>query len=380
MPRASSTTLLGGLAVERFLAQYWQRKALLVRAALPQFEGLFSRAQLFALAARDDVESRLIVRHGRRYALEHGPFRAAHLRRLPARNWTLLVQGTNLIDRRADALLRRFAFLPYARLDDVMVSYAAPGGGVGPHFDSYDVFLLQGFGRRRWRYGAQRDLTLRPGLPVKILQRFTPAHDVVLSPGDLLYLPPRYAHDGVAVEACATYSIGFRAPAHQELAEAFLDHVRDTLDLPGRYADRGLHASAHPAHLDAATVRRLASPLARIRWRNADVARFIGCFLSEPKPHVTFEPPAPIAPRMFAARARRAGVRLDPRTQLLYDAREVYVNGASMRPGARTRAALRRLADARALDRAALQRAPAGLFDVLHDWYAHGYLEFGDAA
>jgi 50S ribosomal protein L16 3-hydroxylase len=192
----------------------------------------------------------------------------------------------------------------------------------------------------------------------------------------MLYLPPRYAHDGVAVDACTTYSIGFRAPAHQELAEAFLDHVRDTLNVPGRYADRGLRASRHPAQLDAATVRRLAAPLARIRWRNADVARFIGRFLSEPKPHVTFEPPARIAPRAFAARARRAGVRLDLRTQLLYDAREVYVNGARVLPGARTRAALQRLADARALEAAALQRAPAELFDVLHDWYAHGYLEF----
>jgi 50S ribosomal protein L16 3-hydroxylase len=380
MPRAPTTSLPGGLAVERFLAQHWQRKPLLVRAALPQFEGLFSRVQLFALATRDDVESRLIVRDGRRYALEHGPFRTAHLRRLPERNWTLLVQGTNLVDRRADALLRRFAFLPYARLDDVMVSYAAPGGGVGPHFDSYDVFLLQGFGRRRWRYGVQRDPTLRPGLPVKVLRRFTPAHDVVLSPGDMLYLPPRYAHDGVAVDACTTYSIGFRAPAHQELAEAFLDHLRDALNVPGRYADRGLRATPHPARLDAATVRRLAAPLARIRWRNADVARFIGRFLSEPKPHVAFQPPAPIPPHVFAARARRTGVRLDLRTQLLYDACDMYVNGADVRPGARIRAALQRLADARALEAGSLQRAPAELFAVLHDWYAHGYLEFDDAA
>src|SRR5689334_22276630 len=175
MPRAPHTTLPGGpfgtLSVQQFLDHYWQRRALLVRAAFPGFQGPFSRARLFALAQRDEVESRLVVRDGRRYALEHGPFRAARLRSLPARNCTLLVQGTNLVDARADALLRRFAFLPYARLDDVMASYAAPGGGVGPHFDSYDVFLLQGFGRRRWRYGVQRDLALRPGLPVKILQR-----------------------------------------------------------------------------------------------------------------------------------------------------------------------------------------------------------------
>jgi 50S ribosomal protein L16 3-hydroxylase len=301
------------------------------------------------------------------------------LRRLPARNWTLLVQGANLVDARADALLRRFAFLPYARLDDVMVSYAAPGGGVGPHFDSYDVFLVQGFGRRRWRYGAQRDLALRAGLPVKILQRFEPTHDVVLGSGDMLYLPPRYAHDGVALEACTTYSIGFRAPAHQEIAEAFLDDLRDSIRMPGRYADPGIRATVHPARIDAATARRLAAPLARIRWRADDVARFLGRFLSEPKPHVTFEPPAAITPRAFAARARRRGVRLDLRTQLLYDARALYVNGASMRSPAAAGPLLRQLADERALDAGSLRRAPPALLAVLHDWYAHGYLEFDDA-
>jgi 50S ribosomal protein L16 3-hydroxylase len=376
MPRASHTTLPGGLAAQGFLARYWQRRALLIRGAFPGFEGPFSRAQLFALACRDDVESRLVVRDGRRCVLEQGPFRASRLRALPARDWTLLVQGTNLVDRRADELLRRFAFLPYARLDDVMVSYAAPGGGVGPHFDSYDVFLLQGFGRRRWRYGAQRDLTLRSGLPVKILRRFTPAHDAVLGPGDMLYLPPRYAHDGVALDPCTTYSVGFRAPAHQEVAEAFLDWLRDSVSVPGRYEDPGLRATSRPARIDAATVRRLAEPLARIRWHSEDIARFVGRFLSEPKPHVTFEPPAPATLRAFAARARRTGVRLDLRTQLLYDARGLYLNGAEVAASRVARAALQRLADARALDAAALRRAPAELLAVLHDWYAHGYLEY----
>src|SRR5439155_9013528 len=132
------------------------------------------RAELFALAARDDVESRIVVRTKSRFTVAHGPFRRADFRALPARDWTLLVQGVNLHSDDADALLRRFSFLPYARLDDLTVSYAAPGGGVGPHFDSYDVFLLQGFGRRRWRLSPQRDLELKPDLPLKILARFHP--------------------------------------------------------------------------------------------------------------------------------------------------------------------------------------------------------------
>src|SRR6185436_3025229 len=230
-------SLLGNRTPRAFLAQHWHKEALLVRQAIPAFGDLFSRARLFALASRDDVESRIVVRARSRFTVAHGPFRRADFRALPARGWTLLIQGVNLHSDAADALLRLFSFLPYARLDDLMVSYAAPGGGVGPHFDSYDVFLLQGFGRRRWRYGRQDDLALRPRVPVKLLRRFTPSHDVTLAPGDMLYLPPAYAHDGVALDECTTYSIGFRASSNTELAQGFLDYLRDQVDLPGRYAD-----------------------------------------------------------------------------------------------------------------------------------------------
>jgi 50S ribosomal protein L16 3-hydroxylase len=376
MPRATTPTLPGGCPVARFFARHWQRRALLLRDAFAGSAGPLTRARLFALAGRDDVESRVVLRESGRYALQHGPFRPVDLRALPPRGWTLLVQGVNLVDRDADALLRRFAFVPFARLDDLMVSYAVPGGGVGPHFDSYDVFLLQGFGRRRWRYGAQRDLALRPNLPVKVLQRFAPRHDDVLHPGDMLYLPPRYAHDGVALDACTTYSIGFRAPAHQDLVEAFVDHLRDTLQVPGRYQDAGLRPTVRPARITPALARRMAAPMARIRWRPGDVERFLGCYLSEPKPQVTFDPPDVALPmRRFAARAARDGVRLDLRTQLLYDARALYVNGEAVTVPRDARVTLRRLADARALDAGACAAASPSTLRVLHDWYTNGYLE-----
>ena len=215
---------LGGRTAADFLRRHWQRRALRVDAAIPGFRGVLSRGELFRLAGRDDVESRVVLREGRTWTLEHGPFRPSQLKRLPATRWTLLVQASICIHRpAAEHLLRRFAFVPYARLDDLMVSYAAPGGGVGPHFDSYDVFLLQAEGRRRWRIGRQRDLALRPDLPLKILARFRPATEMVLGPGDMLYLPPHFSHDGIALDACMTYSIGFRAPATQEIATAFLD-------------------------------------------------------------------------------------------------------------------------------------------------------------
>ncbi len=250
------------------------------------------------------------------------------MRTLPARAWTLLVQGVNLHVKAADALLRRFRFLPYARLDDLMVSYAAPGGGVGPHLDAYDVFLLQGFGRRRWRYGRAADQAFRSGLPLRILRRFDPAHDSVLTPGDLLYLPPEYAHDGVALDACTTYSIGFRAPSAAELAGAFLSYLQDTLELTGRYADPDLRPTRQPARIGRGMQRKIARMLAGVRWDADMVTRFLGTTLSEPKPSVFFEPPdPPLARAAFLRRIARVGLQLDLRTQLLYDDARFYING-----------------------------------------------------
>jgi 50S ribosomal protein L16 3-hydroxylase len=376
MPR--SPTPLGALSPRSFLARYWQRDALLVRQAIAGFKGFAALPDLTRLAARDDVESRLVVRTGSRYELAHGPFRRADFKALPPRQWTLLVQGLNLHDDSADALLRAFAFIPYARLDDVMVSYAAPGGGVGPHFDSYDVFLLQGFGRRRWRYGRQADLSLREGLPVKILRRFTPSNDAILAPGDMLYLPPSYAHDGVALDACTTYSIGFRAAAHNEMAQAFLDHLRDRVAIPGRYEDAGLRPAREPARIDAAMQRRAASALARIRWSPSDVARFLGEFLSEPKHNVYFDAPErPLSPRAFASAARRQGLRLDRRAQWLFDNDALYVNGEARAWPRNARSAFATLANARSLSAAQVGSLADDALAALHNDYRHGSLHLG---
>ncbi|MGN6701754.1 MAG: cupin domain-containing protein, partial [Burkholderiaceae bacterium] len=251
-----SLSLLGGLTPAAFLAEYWHKRPLLVRQAVPDPQSLPSRDRLFELAAHDDVEARLIVRDRSGWQVDHGPFFT-----LPSpkrKDWTLLVQGVNLHDGAADALLRRFRFLPDARLDDVMISYAADGGGVGPHFDSYDVFLLQAHGSRRWRIGAQSDLSLVEGAPLKILRGFAPEQEFILEPGDMLYLPPNYAHEGVAIGECTTCSIGFRAPSYQELGEAFLQFMAETIDLPGRYADPDLVPTRHPAQIGKTMLAQVA--------------------------------------------------------------------------------------------------------------------------
>jgi len=373
MPDAAQRALLGGLTPASFLRRYWQKRALFVHRAIAGFRGLLHVSDLFALAARDDVESRVVVRERARWSVATGPFRRSHLASMPESNWTLLVHGVNLHVAAADALLRRFAFLSYARLDDVLVSYAAPGGGVGPHIDSYDVFLLQGEGRRRWRIGAQRDVSLKPSLPLKILARFEPDEEHFLEAGDMLYLPPAYAHDGVAIDACTTCSVGFRAPVAQELVVAFLDWLRDRIETEGRYADPNPGNAREPARIGAAMHAQCAAMLARIRWDRATVAQFLGCYLTEPKPHVLFHPPRRPLPRgQFAAEVVRRGLHLDLRSQLLYDDRNAYLNGESFAWPRGSTAMIRRLANERRIGGAEAKRVASEA--LLYSWYCDGYV------
>jgi 50S ribosomal protein L16 3-hydroxylase len=365
--------LLGGLTPSGFLRRHWQKSALLARGAVQDAAELVDRGTLLALAGRDDVESRLVLRHGGTWSLEHGPFPARRWAKLPPRDWTLLVQGVDRFVPAAESLLRRFRFIPYARLDDVMVSYAAPGGGVGPHFDSYDVFLVQGTGRRRWRTSSQRDLALVPDLPLKILRRFRAERQWVLSPGDMLYLPPRCAHDGVALDACTTYSVGFRAPAAQEIAAAFLHHLEDRLVAKGSYADPDLRPAREPARIGATMQARIAKLLQPVRWDRERVVEFVGCHASEPNDAVRFSPPQPALSRnRFALAIVRHGVRLDPGSRLLFDQSRLYLNGESMPRPAGHWPLLRSLANERTLHPA--RTIPDALIDRLYDWYRDGYL------
>ena len=318
-----------------------------MRGALPQFKGVLSEHQLLALAQRDDVESRIVERNGARRNTAHGPFGAIRPKR---RGWTILVSGVNLHNAKADALLRRFSFIPQARLDDVMVSYATPGGGVGPHIDSYDVFLLQGAGRRRWRIWDPRGK----------------ASSFVAQPGDLLYLPPGWRHDGVALDACFTYSIGFRAPRAAELGAAFLDWLHERGLPDARYRDPRLTPAGAPARIPGPIVAYAARALGRIQWTRRDVAGFLGEYLSMPKAQLVFRPRP--SPRRLATGV----VRLDLKTQLLYTGRRFFINGEAVTVSGHAAGALRRLADRRVASGAQLARAR--LSRLISDWQRRGYL------
>lgn len=368
MDTTQPLTLLGGLTPDQFMKRHWQKKPLLVRQAIPGFQPLLARKELFELAARDEVESRLVARQGRAWRLQRGPFARRALPPLAQPDWTLLVQGVDLHHAGAHALLHGFSFVPAARLDDLMISYASDGGGVGPHFDSYDVFLLQAQGRRRWRIGRQDDFTLQDGVPLKILRNFRPEQEWVLEPGDMLYLPPRYAHDGVAEGECQTYSIGFRAPNRAELARELLQRIADEAgELPERlYRDPAQPATDAPGAIPAGLRAFAQEALAAALKDASALDRALGEYLTEPKANVWFE--AAAAPR------RLRGVVLDPRTRMLHDARHVFVNGESWRAGGRDAALMRRLADRRRLEASELAGASEAARALLLAWCEAGWM------
>ena len=370
-----STPLLGGLSPSAFMRRHWHKKPLLIRQAVPGMKPLLERAALFDLAGQEGVESRLIVRQGQDWQLKHGPFKRTALPKLSQPDWTLLVQGVDLHDDNARELLERFRFVGDARLDDLMISYASQGGGVGPHFDSYDVFLLQVSGQRRWRISAQKDLSLQEGKPLKILQNFEADEEWVLEPGDMLYLPPHYAHDGVAeTDDCMTYSVGFRAPTDVELTQEVLLRLGEYLaddEAPGkRFADPKAQATESPGELPGAMLDFAAKALQRVAGDPVLLARALGEVLSDPKPSVQFDgeglPDGGWAPEQ--------AVVLDRRTRMLHDAKHVFVNGEAFVVGGKDGRLLRQLADSRNLSAREAAGLSEGARAVMEDWIDMGWL------
>lgn len=372
-------TLLGGISPKQFLKEYWQKKPLLIRQAIPHFEGVLDGNELAGLACEEYVQSRLVSFSRGKWQLEDGPFAEKRFSTLPKSNWTLLVQGVNHHLPEAAELLKLFNFIPHARLDDLMVSFAPNGGGVGPHFDSYDVFLLQGQGKRRWRISQQADLSLVEGAPLRILQNFETEQEYVLEAGDMLYLPPHVAHWGVAVGDCMTYSIGFRAPSAQELGMQFLTFLQDKLSLEGMYTDNNLALQKHPAEISLDMVKRVNTMLKKVRWNKNMTAEFLGAYLSEPKPHIMFDAQDNMSVKTFVRKLQAKGIMLDLKSQALFYESRFFINGEHIEMQANWLACLKHLADNRHLPTAMIK--PELLEDqefvmCLYNWYQAGYLDF----
>ena len=380
--------LLAGLTPEVFLAEYWQKKPLLIKNAIPDFTGLLSPDELAGLACEDEVQSRIVEYKNGKWHATHGPFDDEAFAKLPEKptadnNWTLLVQSVNHHLPEGAALLQQFDFIPHARLDDLMVSYAPNGGGVGPHFDSYDVFLLQGQGKRLWRISEQTDLSLVDGAPLRILQNFDTAQEWLLEAGDMLYLPPHLAHWGIAVSAgaidCMTYSIGFRAPKNQELATEFLGFMQDQLNqdklvLEGIYQDADLNLQDHAAEIGQEMIAKVSANLQKIQWSNEMIAEFLGTYLSEPKADVVFEPNKKMSMRNFSEKLAKVGIALDLKSQMLFSDDNFYLNGEASKWIGEPANILTKLADHRYIETSNIQDAL--LLQQLYDWYIAGYLSF----
>jgi len=370
--------LLGNITPAEFMAKYWQKKPLLVRGAIQAqaLSELPCRAALGELASRSDVPSRLIEFKKSKWQLTHGPLGAgaAKLPALTTPNWTLLVQGVDLLDEPTHELLKQFRFVPDARLDDAMFSFATAGGGVGPHFDSYDVFLLQTSGSRRWRIGAQKNLELVAGAPLKILADFNPTKEYVLEAGDMLYLPPRYAHDGVAVsgEDCITCSIGFRAPKRVELARELMDRLSedlsDRMDETLLYTDKNQAATDAPAQIPASLEAFAYQALMEAIGNGTDLQIHLGEYLTEPKPEVWFE-----ASKKKIVWSKVKSIKLDAATRMMFDTKHIFINGESFAASGADAKLMRSLANERKLLMTDLAKASGGAKELLTEWIGAGW-------
>ena len=376
MQKNTALALLGGLTPEQFMKRHWQKKPLLIRQALPDMKPLIERSQLLEMVESEEVESRLIVRKGAKWTLKKGPMGRKSLPSLKTPDWTVLIQGVDLHNDAVHSLLQRFRFVPDARLDDLMISFASEGGGVGPHFDSYDVFLLQAHGQRKWRIGRQKKYELQEGVPLKILKDFKPEAEFVLNPGDMLYLPPGYAHDGVAVGECMTYSVGFRVPRSAELASELLMGLSEEVTEDQGTASDLLYQDPHQtaAIQDASVPKALQEFAAQSVAKALKDPQILNCLLgeslTEPKPNVWFDAPDFDELPRFEWPAQ---IRLDRRTKMLFDAKHIFINGESFRAAGKDAKLLRKLANEKTLSKALAAQLSDNAAELMQAWWEEGW-------
>lgn len=373
------TDLLGGITPAVFMKKYWQRKPLLVRQAFSEFTPPLSKSALRKMSKRDDVESRLIWKEDGRWQMEPGPF--SSLPRINEPDWTLLIQSADIHDDGCAALLHQFRFMPDVRLDDLMISIATKGGGVGPHFDSYDVFLIQGQGRRLWRVGQQKNLDLVPDLPLKILKHFEPDEEFILEPGDMLYLPPQAAHDGIALDDdCMTLSVGFRAPDARMMACGMLEIAAEMTaeaNRPARpYRDPGQPATDIPALIPDQLIQAAIKAAQSVKLDESIATRFLGCWLTEPNRLAIFDAVDPeMADEWMAISTPGKKWVLDRRSRMLYRGNALFINGEYT--GLKPEPGLVALANQRCLDAdsAAARKLSEDAQEALRMWVEDGWVK-----
>jgi 50S ribosomal protein L16 3-hydroxylase len=375
------THILGKTSVNDFLKNYWQKKPLLIKNAIPNFVSPITESDLCIIAQNEEAVSRLIEHKQGIWQVKYGPFKKSDLPKKTNIPWTILVQNINHYFPFAESFLNLFKFIPYARLDDLMISYATKKGSVGPHFDSYDVFLFQAQGAREWKISDQKKFTLDKKSSIKIITNFKSKNSWVLKPGDMLYLPPNIGHWGISQsDDCVTYSIGFRAPGTFEIQSKFLDFIQDHLITNENeiYKDPNLTPQKNPAEISSNMTKAMRNIVDRLRWDKSSINHFIGQLLSEPIESSIFETRKPLSLKAFEKRIVNKTLKLNSKTRMLFIKNNFYVNGEFIKIDKKYTPFLKQLANDREISlESTLNKTDLNALGiVLLPLYVAGFVDF----
>ena len=373
--------ILGKISNDVFLKKYWQKKPLLIRDAIKNFKSPITEKDLFRIAQNENAISRLIEFKRGIWQVKYGPFKKLDLPKKINTPWTILVQNMNHHLPFAESFLNLFKFIPYARLDDLMVSFATKKGSVGPHFDSYDVFLFQAKGEREWKISEQKKFSLDKKSAIKIITNFKVKNTWVLKPGDLLYLPPNVGHWGVSQSNdCLTYSIGFRAPGTSEIQSKFLDFIQDNLitNKNNLYRDPNLNLQKNPAEINSNMIKKIQQIVNQLRWNTNSINNFIGQLLTEPIEGAVFQTSKSMTVEVFIKDLVKKPLKLNPKTRMLFIKNNFYINGELIEADKKSIMYLKQLANDREISiKSALNKKDLNALGiVLLPLYLSGFIDF----
>ena len=373
--------ILGKISNDVFLKKYWQKKPLLIRDAIKNFKSPITEKDLFRIAQNENAISRLIEFKRGIWQVKYGPFKKLDLPKKINTPWTILVQNMNHHLPFAESFLNLFKFIPYARLDDLMVSFATKKGSVGPHFDSYDVFLFQAKGEREWKISEQKKFSLDKKSAIKIITNFKVKNTWVLKPGDLLYLPPNVGHWGVSQsDDCLTYSIGFRAPSTFEIQSKFLDFIQDNLitNKNDLYRDPNLNLQKNPAEINSNMIKKIQRIVNQLRWNTNSINNFIGQLLTEPIEGAVFETSKSMTAEVFIKDLIKKPLKLNPKTRMLFIKNNFFINGELIEADKKSIMYLKQLANDREISvKSTLNKKDLNALGiVLLPLYLSGFIDF----
>ena len=373
--------ILGKISNDVFLKKYWQKKPLLIRDAIKNFKSPITEKDLFRIAQNENAISRLIEFKRGIWQVKYGPFKKLDLPKKINTPWTILVQNMNHHLPFAESFLNLFKFIPYARLDDLMVSFATKKGSVGPHFDSYDVFLFQAKGEREWKISEQKKFSLDKKSAIKIITNFKVKNTWVLKPGDLLYLPPNVGHWGVSQSNdCLTYSIGFRAPGTFEIQSKFLDFIQDNLitNKNDLYRDPNLNLQKNPAEINSNMIKKIQRIVNQLRWNTNSINNFIGQLLTEPIEGAVFQTSKSMTVEVFIKDLVKKPLKLNPKTRMLFIKNNFYINGELIEADKKSIMYLKQLANDREISiKSTLNKKDLNALGiVLLPLYLSGFIDF----